>query len=200
MSFFDHVRNRVCMLPAILAVVFVVTFARGQPPEKTASPDQADEDNDDGTFAISPPIICSHIAGYEDYDERPNTTLTKDEKLLLYFRPRHFKTEKVGKKYQAWFSEDLRIRRKGQKTPIYSKDKFAEYKQTDNDPPQFLFLRNTISLKPLKPGEYELDVILHDQVGKSAPAKRTFSFKIVESTYKPPEVEEPKGSEERPGF
>ena len=187
-----------------LVAALIVSFsmqALAEPPDKVPS-EQADSDIDidDGTFAISPPVICSQIAGYEDYEKRPNSILTKDEKLLLYFRPRHFKTEKQGKKYQASFSEDLRIRKRGQTFLLFKKDKFAEFKHSANERPEVFFLRTSISLKTLKPGDYELDIILHDEVSKSAPAKRTISFKIVDSSYKPPEdAEEPKRSSERPG-
>ena len=221
MSFPKPPPQRAYVWPAILSVVLGASFAAGEPPQKPQPPDQADraksqgtpssrsaatdapgqadEDFDDGTFAFSPPVICSQINGYEDYEERPDANLTKDEKLQLYFRPRHFKSEKVGKKYQAWFSADVRIRRKGQKILIYTKDKFADYKHADNEPLQLLFLRSSISLKSLKPGDYELDLILHDLVGKSAPAKRTVFFKIVPTTFKGEEVEEPGRSQERPG-
>ena len=50
-------------------------------------------------LGMTPPIACREIEGYEEYEPLPDAALTSDEKLLVYFRPRHYKSTKVGKKY-----------------------------------------------------------------------------------------------------
>ena len=42
-----------------------------------------------------------------------------------------------------------------------------------------IFLRNTISLKGLKPGDYELIIILHDEIAKGPPATQAVKFRVI---------------------
>jgi hypothetical protein len=51
-------------------------------------------------------------------------------------------------------------------------------------------LRNTISLKILKPGDYDYDIILVDKIGRSEPAVRTLPFTVVPQ---PEKTDAPKG-------
>ena len=44
----------------------------------------------------------------------------------------------------------------------------VEYEPKSEQPPQQLYMRNTISLKGLEPGEYELTIILRDEIDKAA--------------------------------
>ncbi|MGE3820402.1 MAG: hypothetical protein AB7I30_13390 [Isosphaeraceae bacterium] len=155
-------------------VVFLVGFhalATGAGP--------LDDDPDDGGFGFTPPIVCQEINGFEDYVPLPEPVLTADEKLLLYYRPRHFKTEPVGEKFRAHLTQDARIRRKGRKTVLRSEDAMVDYQVDAAPPPRLLYIRNTVSLKGLSPGEYELDVILHDRIGRSEPATRSVPFRVV---------------------
>lgn len=138
-----------------------------------------DEPEDDQSFDLSQPVVCKEIRGFGDFDPLPRASVTKDEKLLIYFNPRHFKTERVGKKYQAHFTEGGRIRRRGQKAVLWSRDKLLELKSTYDQPPRGVFIRNTISVKQLTPGEYDFEVTLHDMVGQSPPATRTVPFRVV---------------------
>ena len=50
---------------------------------------------------MSPAIACRTIDGYEDYEVLPEATLTRDEKLLIYFRPLNFKTKRTNGEYRA---------------------------------------------------------------------------------------------------
>lgn len=144
----------------------------------------ASEDADDGSFGMSPPVACKEVRGFGDYDPLSAPALTSDEKLLVYFQPRHYKTARVGEKYEAHFVQEGRIRRRGAKGVIWSKPKLLDFTASSVDPPRQVYLRNTISLKGLKPGEYDYDVVLHDAVGRSASAVRTLPFTIVEAAAK----------------
>jgi hypothetical protein len=135
--------------------------------------------DDDGSFGMAAPVACKEIRGFEDYTVLPRAELTSEDKLLVYVRPRHYKWAKVGAKFEAHLTQDGRIRRRGEKQVLWSKKKVLDYSVKTDTPPQTIFLRNTVALKPLKPGEYELDLILHDEIGQSVPAVRSLAFTIV---------------------
>ena len=141
----------------------------------------ASGDADDGSFGMTPPVACKEVRGFGDYEPLPSPALTSDEKLLVYYQPRHYKTARVGDKYEAHFVQDGRIRRRGSKGVIWSKPKLLDFTASSVDPPRQVYLRNTISLKGLKPGEYDYDIVLHDAVGRSASAVRTLPFTIIEA-------------------
>jgi hypothetical protein len=44
-----------------------------------------------------------------------------------------------------------------------------------------LYLRNTISLKGLKPGLYDLEIILRDELMPGSPAIQTVKFEVIPS-------------------
>jgi hypothetical protein len=145
----------------------------------SARPAAPDED-DDGSFGLTAPVACKEIKGYEDYVPLPRAALTSDEKLLVYFRPRHFKTAQNGDSYEAHFTQDGRIRRRGEKAVLWSKKNLLDYRPTtENSPPRLVYLKNTVALKGLKPGEYEYEIVLRDEIGRSAPAVRALPFTVL---------------------
>jgi hypothetical protein len=171
---------------------------------RAAEPRACGDDRDDGSFSLTEPIACKEIKGYEDYVVLPGAALTADEKLLVYFRPRHYKSSRVGGKCEAHLTQEGRIRRRGEKAVLWSKQKLVDYQVKTDDPPQFIYIRDTISLKGLKPGEYDFDIVLHDEVGRSAPAVRTLPFRVIPSP-RPPDGDArsenggPGRSSEKPG-
>jgi hypothetical protein len=77
--------------------------------------------------------------------------------------------------------QDVRIRKRGDKKVIWSKDNVADYKAETADPPRFLCMYNKIALKALEPGDYDLDIVLHDMNTKGATAEQTLRFKVKPS-------------------
>ena len=134
---------------------------------------------DDRLFSITEPILCKDVRGYEDYEELKIPELTSEDKLLVYFRPRHFKVERSGEKFQAHFTQDGKIRRRGEKPVVWQKTNLLDYKPQADTREMPIFLKNAISLKTLKPGDYQLEITLRDEIGKSAPALKTVFFKIA---------------------
>jgi hypothetical protein len=160
---------------------------------------RGDEPKEPGKLGLTKPILCKEIRGYEDYEERPDNSLTRDEKLLLYFRPLHYKEKKVGTKNQVHFRQEFRIRKQGQKAVVWTKKELSEYKNTFT-PPAFVYLHNTVSLKELKPGEYEYEIVVFDEIG-GAKATQVIPFKVVESktAEKPDPKKEPARKDARAG-
>jgi hypothetical protein len=158
----------------------VPTTVQGQ-----TAPAQSDNDSghkpDDRKTALrmTPGIVCSAINGYEDYKILPKAAQTSDEKLLVYFRPLGFQTERVDDAYQVHLIPDFQIRKRGQKEVLLQKLKMYEYKSRNERPPRLLYMKNSISLKGLPPGEYDLTMILHDEIAKGPPAKQVIKFRVI---------------------
>jgi hypothetical protein len=124
-------------------------------------------------------IVCSAIDGYEKYKVLPKAAQTSDEKLLVYFRPLGFETEMVDGAYQAHLFAGFQIRKRGQKEVLLEKLKMYEYKPRSEQPPRLLYMKNAISLKGLSPGDYDLTMILRDEIAKGPAAKQVIKFRII---------------------
>ncbi len=140
-----------------------------------------------GKLEMSPAVACSRISGYEDFVPLPEAVLTRDDKMLIYYEPSGYEYETVGKEYRVHLVQDARIRRRGQKKVLQAKDKLLEYDAKSKFPPLNLYLSNTIALKPLDPGEYDLEIILHDRIGKGEPVSQVFPFRVRPVGEAPPE-------------
>jgi hypothetical protein len=147
---------------------------------------------------MSHAVVCRTINGYEDYERLPEAALTSDEKLLVYYRPLGYKSVLSDGSYQSHFTQDGLIRRRGAKAALRTKRKLLDYTAKGSEPPTLIFLRNTISLKGLKPGDYEFLIILRDEIAKGPPVTQVVAFRIIpaslpgakdpaaEATSKPP--------------
>ena len=139
---------------------------------------------------MAPPIVCKSIDGYEDYEPLPGAAQTSDEKLLVYIRPTGYQTEKVEKGYQSHLTADGEVRKRGEKAILRQKKKLLEYKPIYETISRVIFLKQTVSLKGLAPGDYELTIILHDELAKGATATQVVKFKIIPAL-DPRKVKEP---------
>jgi hypothetical protein len=156
--------------------------ARSQGREKTRAQQAPDEAT---SLGMSPGIVCRSIDGYEDYEPLEGAAQTAEEKLLVYIRPFGFKNEFKEGYYHAHLVPDFQIRRRGEKAIIFQKKKMFEYKPKSRRPIRFIYLKNTIALKDsesktgLPPGDYELTIILHDEIAKGPAASQVVKFKVI---------------------
>jgi hypothetical protein len=150
--------------------------ARKKTGEGSASKKTATQDT---KLDMEPGIVCKTIDGYEDYEPLPGAAQTADEKLLVYIRPSGFQTEKVAKGYQAHLTLDGEVRKRGAKPILRQKKKLLEFKPLYATPPRYVYLKQSVSLKGLAPGDYDLTIILHDQLGKGPAASQVVKFKVI---------------------
>ena len=146
------------------------------------SPGQERKPAEAKKLAMSPAVACLRVDGLDQYTPLPDATLTNADKLKVYFRPLHYKvdTDPTNKNpYRAKFVEDGRIRRKGDKTLVAKEDKLLEYETRFAQTDWKIYLVNTIGLEKLTPGDYELDIILHDAIDGEATAQQTLAFRII---------------------
>ena len=104
---------------------------------------------------------------------------TSEEKLLVYLRPLGFKTRRTGDSFEAHLIPDFEIRKRGEKAVLLHKKKYLEYHPTSPEPPGLIYLKSVISLKGLKPGDYDLRITLHDEIAKEAPATQDVKFRVI---------------------
>jgi hypothetical protein len=133
-----------------------------------------------GGLRMSRAVVCRTIKGYEDYEPLKDAAQTSEEKLLIYYRPLRYKVDFVDGYYRAHVIQDNEIRRRGERRIIREKRKVVEYAPKTRMPPGPIYIRNMISLKGLRPGDYELTMILHDELDKgSPPSKQVVKFKVI---------------------
>lgn len=150
---------------------------KAKPPEFRLKPDA--EIQHDSSLGMSTAVACRSIDGYEQYERLDAPALTSDEKLLVYYRPRHYKIVRRKQDYVVHFSQDGFIRRKGEKAVVRIKKRLLDLESVSRASPDFLYLRNTVSLKDLPPGDYEFDIVLRDENAPGSTAKQTLKFRII---------------------
>ncbi len=160
-----------CLLPLSLG------HADPPPADPKSSPSSPSENDD--LLAMTPGIVCRSINGYEDYEVLPNAALTSEEKLLVYFRPHRYAVDRSGDGYHIHLTQMGQVRKRGEKAVLLRKEKMLEYEWKGTKPPGPLYLRNTVALKGLKPGEYEFDITLRDKFSKDPAVTQTVQFRII---------------------
>lgn len=136
-------------------------------------------------LTMSRGVVCGKIHGFAKIEPLPEPKLTPDDKLTIYYEPSGFKTEEAGDGYRAMLVQDGKIRKKGRKEPIWSKEKMFEYEAKSETPPKFIYMRVDVMIKGLTPGDYEFDFVLHDGLAKAArPATQSVSFTVVAAKMK----------------
>lgn len=175
-------RVRFATLLAVSALISLATFGREEREGKSKDPsgEPAPSVPDESIFTMSPAVACTSIDGFEDYETLPGAALTSVEKLLVYYRPLNYRVEQSGPTRHIHLIQDGQIRRRGQKVVLMTKLKMVDYEWKSPDPERTVFIRNTISLKGLKPGEYDYDIILHDMLAPGEPTTRqTLHFQVI---------------------
>lgn len=143
-----------------------------------AQPSARDAHRDDDRLAMTPAIACLAIRGYEDYDVRDEPAIENEEKLLLYFKTKNQTIQRAGSKYKVHLVEDVKVRRKGEKAILWSRDKIVSYQVSSEQRPENLYIATTLAFKGIPAGEYEAELILHDRLTKEATASQVFQFRI----------------------
>jgi hypothetical protein len=158
--------------------------ASGQAPE-TKRPAEPEGD----PLGMTRAVACLSIDGYERYEPLPNAELTSEEKLLVYYRPLHYRIDREGSTYHAHLTQDGEIHRRGEKAALQRKANMVDFEVKEKSSPDFLFIRNTVSLKGLKEGDYDFVIILRDTLGQKPPAQQAMPFRIVPVKLPKPEGE-----------
>jgi hypothetical protein len=136
-------------------------------------------EKDDKPLAMTRAVACRSIDGFEQYEPLPGGALTADEKLQVYYRPLNYSTSQEGEVYRVHLIQDGQIRRKGEKAVLRSKKNILEYEPKSREPLGTIFLKNSVPLKGLPPGDYEYDIILRDENRPGPPVLQSLKFRIV---------------------
>jgi hypothetical protein len=149
----------------------------------TDDPPKADDDpapprDGAGALSMTPAVVCSSVRGYEDYTRREDSVFTKDEKLVFYFQPQGFTIEEADGEYLTHIALDLRLRRKGARTAVWTGDDVLERRTKTKDLPGAAYFTAHVGLKEMPPGDYELDIILRDLLAPGTQAKQVLPFQV----------------------
>ncbi len=175
----DHVMFLVVMSLGLSFSLIPAGYGQESKQSKTESGGAATTPAAQGNLRMTPGVVCRSISGYEDYEPLPEAAQTAEEKLLVYFRPSGHRIERVDDFYQAHLVPDFQIRKRGEKTVLRQKLRFYEYKPKSAEPPSLIYTKNVIALKGLPPGDYDLTIILHDEIAKGPPATQVVKFRII---------------------
>jgi hypothetical protein len=157
------------------------------------SPAGADEPEG---LAMSKPVAVTKIHSFAAFEPLPGATLTADDKLMVYYEPTGYTIERTKDGFRALLAQDGKLRKKGRKEALWQKAPMFEFEAKDATQPYRLYMRTDLAIKGLPPGEYELDLTLHDRLAKGTHAVRTVEFKVVPAKEVKPEAEE-KGTKEK---
>jgi hypothetical protein len=176
------------LLPAASLVTLFMVAGTGHAQRKTkpstahpVPPQVSDTDQSAlPALTIVAAVVCSEVKGYEDFEPLPDAALTSEEKLLVYYRPLHYLTDRTGSSNHIHLVQDGQIRRKGEKGILLTKSKMIDYDWKSQEQDNPVYMRSTYSLKGLKPGEYEFDIILHDLLAPGEPTVRqSLPFRVI---------------------
>jgi hypothetical protein len=163
--------------------------ARGEQAEAEA---KAKGEGGPPALATAPAVACLSIKGFEDYEPLPDAALTADEKLIVYYRPLHYRVEHGKKADHIHLFQDGQVRRRGKAPVLRAKSRLLDYEWTGNTPGWQVYLKNEVSLKGLAPGEYEYDIILHDALAPDdAVARQSLPFRVIPAGPRPGKEEGP---------
>ncbi len=176
------------LAPWLLAAMIAGGQASGQ--EAIPKPEPAPATPRASKLSMSPAVACRRVDGLERYEPLPGASLTSEDKLKVYFRPIGYKVESTKTGYRASFTEDGRIRRKGEKAALSKEDKLMSHEARFESREYQIYLVNNIGLKTLPPGAYEFDIILHDALDAGSTATQTIPFTIVPLPKGDPAVKE----------
>lgn len=137
------------------------------------------EDEAAERLTLTQPVACRSIEGFESFEPLPEATLTADEKLLVYYHPLNYRVVQTGKTHHIHLAQAGQIRRRGEKAVLLRKENLLDFEVKVDYPPNPVYLKNTISLKGLKPGDYDYDVILRDKQAPTQMAKQTLQFRVI---------------------
>lgn len=168
----------VCLILGIVGAAPDATHDHEQPksadPPAPASPGPEDPVR----LGMTRAIACRTIQGYDRYQRLPGAALTRDDKLLVYYKPFNFFIEPGDGTYRAHLAQEARIRRHDEKAVLWSKPDLVDYLVEQAEPPTSLYIANTIAIKDLTPGDYDLDIVLRDLLSGGPPARQTLRFRV----------------------
>ena len=141
--------------------------------------------DDEASLGMSPGIVCRSIDGYEDYEPLPARPRRPTRSSSFTFARSASRTNSRTDSTAPHLVPDFQVRRRGEKAIIFQKKKMFEYKPKERQPVRSIYMKAIVALKDsasnkrLPPGEYDLTIILHDEIAKCPPATQVVKFTVI---------------------
>lgn len=134
-------------------------------------------------FELTKAVLCTEVRGYRDFDRMAEPKLTRDDKLLIYCEPSGFSVERVkpDQGYRAHLTSSGRIRRRGKKEKLFERKDLLDYDVTAAFPPKRIYLKTSLQIKGLSPGDYEFDLIVNDALDETNSVTQVVPFTVIVS-------------------
>ena len=135
---------------------------------------------------VSKPIACTRIDGYRTYTPLERAALTKDEKLLVYLEVAnptiHASQEEEQEKVNLHLTQEIRVRKSGERKPLWIKHGLQGLEVQGKSELGPVYLDVVVGIKGLRPGQYDLDIIVHDRLARARSTLVTLPFEVLKST------------------
>ena len=120
---------------------------------------------------------CENIITYGSYVQATDNKVKAGTKLLFYYEPENVFTNRRGKTFQIWYTQDLIVKDADGEELLNSPDLLNFNYQTIT-PVLDLYATNSLDLGNLPPGKYEFIAVIHDKLKKTS-ARMSYVFEIV---------------------
>ena len=120
---------------------------------------------------------CENIITYGSYVQATDNKVKAGTKLLFYYEPENVFTNRRGKTFQIWYTQDLIVKDADGEELLNSPDLLNFNYQTIT-PVLDLYATNSLDLGNLPPGKYEFIAVIHDKLKKTS-ATMSYVFEIV---------------------
>ena len=120
---------------------------------------------------------CENIITYGSYVQATDNKVKAGSKLLFYYEPENVFTNRRGKTFQIWYTQDLIVKDADGEELLNSPDLLNFNYQTIT-PVLDLYATNSLELGDLPPGKYEFIAVIHDKLKKTS-STMSYVFEIV---------------------
>jgi len=120
---------------------------------------------------------CENIITYGSYVQATDNKVKAGSKLLFYYEPENVFTNRRGKTFQIWYTQDLIVKDADGDELLNSPDLLNFNYQTIT-PVLDLYATNSLELGDLPPGKYEFIAVIHDKLKKTS-STMSYVFEIV---------------------
>ncbi len=105
--------------------------------------------------------LVERVDGYGDIIPLQSPSIPQGSALILYFEPTNWRTVMTQELYRFHIAQDILLENAAGE-PLFQQEGFLQFKRDTTQPTMDLFVKNTVNLGALPPGDYRIKGVLHD--------------------------------------